>query len=144
MRRSSERGTMETHVNGPVPPSEPDDEANIGRPRFGQVSLRRFGSVTTMLVDRRRRQRRGRPGACGSAAARSPAGGANSQWQRAEETRLQCSEPGFLKDHSEDREEPDADQHREELYGVISKQPILVRNLLAHPASPSTPVVRGT
>jgi hypothetical protein len=127
---------METHVNGPVPRSELDAEANIGRPRFGPVSLRGFGSVTTMLFDRRRRQRRG--------AARSPAGGPNSQWQRAEETRLQCREPGFLKDHSEDREEPDADQHREELYGVISKQPILVRNLLAHPASPSTPVVRGT
>jgi hypothetical protein len=70
--------------------------------------------------------------------------GTNSQWQRPEETRLQCSAPGFSKHHREHGEEPDADQHRGELYGIVSKQPILVRHLLAHPASPLTPVVRGT
>jgi hypothetical protein len=81
---------------------------------------------------------------CGSAAASVPAGATNSQWQEVEETRLQCSKPGFSKHHREDSEDPDADQHREELYGVIPEQPILVRNLLAHPASPSMPVVRET
>ena len=65
-----------------------------------------------------------------------PTGGTNSEWQQAKETRLQCSARGFSKDHREEGEEPDADQHRGELYDVIPEQPILVLHLLAHPASP--------
>ena len=41
-------------------------------------------------------------------------------WQQTEETRLHCSEPGRLKDHCEDGEQPNTKQHRGELDGVIS------------------------
>jgi hypothetical protein len=47
-------------------------------------------------------------------------GGTNSQWLRTEETRLQRNEPGRLKDHCQDGEQPNTKQHRGELHGVIS------------------------
>jgi hypothetical protein len=40
--------------------------------------------------------------------------------QRTQETRLQCKEPGRLKEHRQEGEQPNAKQHHGELHGVIS------------------------
>jgi len=107
---SSNRDTIERCVTSSLREREAHDETRR-RPRFGQVFLGLFRRVIG--------SKEGRFG-CAPSGQRPPLGATNSQWQRTEETRLQCSEPGRLKDHCEDGEQPNAKEHRGELDGVIS------------------------